>query len=78
MSALTLYVAVGVFAAVINGKPNVTAVANDEPFRSLVACQEHIDGVRQRAGAAVADPDSPLLAYGVECVKVTVEAPKGS
>lgn len=69
-SIIVAWVAVGVFGAVINGQPGLTAVANDSVFRTEAACQEHLNGVRQRAGASLADKDSPLVAFGVKCVKV--------
>ncbi len=76
MSAIVTYVAVGVFAAVIEGTPSIKSVANPDPFKSLVTCEEHLERVRARSALAAASADNPLVAYGVACVKVEVDTPK--
>ncbi len=73
---IAVYVAVGVFVAVIDGSPVVQSAANPEPFRALVVCEEHVKVIRSKAAAKAQDPDSPLVAFGVSCVRIEVQEPK--
>lgn len=77
MEAVSIWVAVGVFAFIAGGEPDVAVQAAPDSFKDEAACMERQALVRERA-AAVAPEGVRLVGIGTKCVEVKVERIKAS
>lgn len=74
MEAISVWVAVGVFAVLVHGEPSIRVQAADDMFESEAKCDERQAEVLERAKSP---PAGVIVAgLGTRCVLVKVEAMK--
>jgi len=70
---VTVWIVVGVFAAMVNGRPDVSIVAADDLYKTKAECEAHQARIDKRVSARDDTKEVVMTGYGTGCVEVKIK-----